>query len=224
MRRADRLFQIVLCLRRRRAVTADQMAEELEVSPRTIYRDIRDLMASGVPIDGEAGVGYRMRAGFDLPPLMFNAEELQALRLGAQIVQGWADTDLARAARTALERIEAVLAERLRTVSGPEPFYVPDFFIREETKNFLAELRRAIQAKHQIRIGHTRADGETSERQVEPVGLFFWGNRWTLGAWCNLRRAFRSFRLDRIESLVVLPEYRVVHDADEYIEAMNQEE
>jgi predicted DNA-binding transcriptional regulator YafY len=224
MRRADRLFQIVLCLRRRRAVTADQMAEELEVSPRTIYRDIRDLMASGVPIDGEAGVGYRMRAGFDLPPLMFKAEELQALRLGAQIVQGWADADLARAARTALERIEAVLPDRLRTINGPEPFYVPDFFIREETKNFLAELRRAIQAKQQIRIGYTRADGETSERQVEPVGLFFWGNRWTLGAWCNLRRAFRSFRLDRIESLVVLPEYRVVHDADEYIEAMNQEE
>ncbi len=224
MRRADRLFQIVLCLRRRRAVTADQMAEELEVSPRTIYRDIRDLMASGVPIDGEAGVGYRMRAGFDLPPLMFNADELQALRLGAQIVRGWADADLARAARTALERIEAVLPDRLRTVSGPEPFYVPDFFIRGETKNFLAELRRAIQAKQQIRIGYVRADGETSERQVEPVGLFFWGNRWTLGAWCNLRQAFRSFRLDRIESLAVLPELRVAHDADEYIEAMNQEE
>lgn len=224
MRRADRLFQIVLCLRRRRAVTADQMAAELEVSPRTIYRDIRDLIASGVPIDGEAGVGYRMRSGFDLPPLMFKAEELQALRLGAEIVRGWADADLARAARTALERIEAVLPERLRTVSGPEPFYVPDFFIREQTKNFLAELRRAIQAKHQIRIGYTKADGESSARQVEPVGLFFWGNRWTLGAWCNLRRGFRSFRLDRIESLAVLPEFRVAHDADEYIEAMNQEE
>ena len=98
------------------------------------------------------------------------------------------------------------------------------FLIREETKNFLGDLRRAIHAKHQIRIDYTRADGEASERQVEPVGLFFWGNRWTLGAWCNLRRAYRSFRLDQIEGLLALPELRVVHDADGYIEAMNQEE
>ena len=155
---------------------------------------------------------------------MFNADEVQALRLGAQIVRGWADPELARAARTAFERIEAVLPERLRTMQEPEPFYVPDFFIREETKNFLGDPRRAIHAKHQIRIDYTRADGEASERQVEPVGLFFWGNRWTLGAWCNLRRAYRSFRLDRIEGLVVLPESEVTHDVDKYMEAMNQEE
>lgn len=223
MRRADRLFQIVLCLRRRRAVTAEQMAEELEVSARTIYRDIRDLMASGVPVDGEAGVGYRLRPGFDLPPLMFNADELQALRLGAEIVQGWADANLARAARTALERIEAVLPEKLRR-TGPEPFYVPDFFIPAGTKNYLTELRLAIQAKHQIRIGYVRADGTPSERQVEPVGLFFWGNRWTLGAWCALRGAFRTFRLDRISTVELLPDLPVTHDADQYIEAANQEE
>ena len=198
MRRADRLFQIVLCLRRRRAVTADQMAAESEVSPRTIYRDIRDLMVNGVPIDGFA--------------------------VGAQIVRGWADPELARAARTAFERIEAVLPERLRTMPEPEPFYVPDLFTREETKKFLGDPRRAIYAKHQIRIDYTRADGEASERQVEPVGLFFWGNRWTLGAWCNLRRAYRSFRLDRIEGLVVLPEFELTHDVDKYMEAMNQEE
>jgi predicted DNA-binding transcriptional regulator YafY len=224
MRRADRLFQIVLCLRRRKAVTAEQIAQELEVSVRTIYRDIRDLMASGVPVDGEAGVGYRLRAGFDLPPLMFNAEELQALRLGAEIVRGWADPELARAARTALERIEAVLPERLQTVRGPEPFYVPDFFIREETKNFMAELRRAVQAKQQVRIGYTREDGTESVRQVEPVGLFFWGNRWTLGAWCNLRGGFRTFRLDRIDSLEVLPGESVGHDAEEYIRLVSREE
>lgn len=223
MRRADRLFQIVLCLRRRRAVTAEQMAEELEVSARTIYRDIRDLMASGVPVDGEAGVGYRLRPGFDLPPLMFNADELQALRLGAEIVRGWADADLARAARTALERIEAVLPEKLRR-QGPEPFYVPDFFIPAGTKNYLSELRAAIQAKHQIRIGYVRADGAESVRQIEPVGLFFWGNRWTLGAWCSLRGAFRTFRLDRIASVDLLPALAVTHDADQYIEAANQEE
>ncbi len=223
MRRADRLFQIILCLRRRRAVTAEQMAEELEVSARTIYRDIRDLMGSGVPIDGEAGVGYRLRPGFDLPPLMFSADELQALRLGAEIVLGWADADLARAARTALERIEAVLPEKLRR-TGPEPFYVPDFFIPAGTKNYLTELRLAIQAKHQVRIRYVRADGTASERQVEPVGLFFWGNRWTLGAWCGLRGAFRTFRLDRISAVEPLPAMPVTRDADQYIEAANQEE
>jgi len=149
MRRADRLFQIVLGLRRRRGVTADQMAEELGVSPRTVYRDIRDMMASGVPIDGEARVGYRMRVGFDLAAV--DSSRPKSCRLC-----DWGQR-LCGAGRTAIGRIEAVMPERLRTVSGPEPFYVPDFFIRE-----------AIQAKYQIRIDYTRADGESSERQVEP--------------------------------------------------------
>ena len=108
---------------------------------------------------------------------------------------------MARAART----------ERLRTVSGPEPFPGPDFVIREETRSLLAELRQAIQAKHKMRIGYIWADGESSERQVAPAGLLFWGNQWTLGAWCNLRRA-------------VLPEFEVTHDVDKYMEAMKQEE
>jgi predicted DNA-binding transcriptional regulator YafY len=116
MRRADRLFRIVQRLRRRTAVvTAARLAHELEVSERTIYRDVADLVASGVPIEGEAGVGYRLpRGGFDLPPLMFNEEEIEALVLGARVVKGWGDPALARAAEDVLTKVEAVLPPKLK--------------------------------------------------------------------------------------------------------------
>ena len=117
MRRADRLFSILLYLRKKRAVTALELARNLEVTERTIYRDIRDLSISGVPVTGEAGVGYRLGRGFELPPLMFNREELEGLRLGARMVAGWTDDRLARSAATALEKIEAVLPPQ----TGSEP-------------------------------------------------------------------------------------------------------
>ena len=114
MRRADRLFEIIQLLRRKPTVRARELGDALEVSERTIYRDIRDLMASGVPIEGEAGVGYVLQAGFDLPPLMFKEAEIEALVLGARIVESWADTELADAATDAIAKIEAVIPERLR--------------------------------------------------------------------------------------------------------------
>src|SRR5437899_1479879 len=109
MRRADRLFQIVQRLRRRGVTTAAQLAQALEVSERTVYRDVRDLQLSGVPILGEAGVGYALPRGFDLPPLMFTEEELEALVVGARMVQAWGDQKLARAAEDALSKIETVV-------------------------------------------------------------------------------------------------------------------
>src|SRR6266545_3025718 len=115
MRRADRLFQIIQLIRRYNVTTAGALAEALEVSERTVYRDIRDLVLSGVPIDGEAGVGYRLRKGFDLPPLMFTATELEALVLGSRLVMSWSDPALANAAQSALARIEAALPEELRS-------------------------------------------------------------------------------------------------------------
>lgn len=205
MRRADRLFQIVLLLGRGRVVTARRMAEELEVSERTVYRDIAELIATGAPIDGEAGVGYRLRPGYQVPPLMFDGEELEALALGAGMVRAWADAELARAAERVLAKVDAVLPDRLRGRWDKETLLAPDFFVSPETVTGMPELRKAIDRRLLVRMGYQRADGEPSLRVIWPLGLVFWGTKWTLGAWCELRGDFRTFRLDRIQSLDILP-------------------
>ena len=204
MRRADRLFQIVLLLDRGRAITARELAEALQVSERTIYRDVADLSRSGVPISGEAGVGYLMRPGYRLPPLMFDADELAALALGSRMVQRWADPALGRAAERALLRIESVLPKALRHDPARDALLVPGFRLPEAMRAPMTELREAIAAHRKLRIAYTRADGAASERIIHPVGLVFWGETWTLGAWCELRGDFRSFRLDRITSVAAL--------------------
>jgi predicted DNA-binding transcriptional regulator YafY len=205
MRRADRLFQIVLLLGRGRVVTARRMSEELEVSERTVYRDIADLMAAGAPIDGEAGVGYRLRPGYQVPPLMFDGDELEALALGASMVRAWADAELARAAGRVLAKIDAVLPDRLRGRWDKETLRAPDFFIPPETVTGMPQLRKAIDQRLMVHMAYDRQDGQRSERVIWPLGLVFWGTKWTLGAWCELRGEFRTFRLDRIQSLELLP-------------------
>jgi predicted DNA-binding transcriptional regulator YafY len=205
MRRADRLFQIILLLGRGRVATAQRMAEELEVSERTVYRDIADLMASGAPIDGEAGVGYRLRPGYQVPPLMFDSEELEALALGASMVRAWADVELAKAAARVLSKVDAVLPDRLRGRWEKETLLAPDFFVPPSTVMGMPELRKAIDQRLMARMVYCREDGETSQRIIWPLGLVFWGTKWTLGAWCELRGEFRTFRLDRIQSLDLLP-------------------
>lgn len=199
MRRADRLFEIIQWLRSRRVTTALWLAEKLEVSERTIYRDIRDLMTSGVPIEGEAGVGYALRKGFDLPPLMFNREELAALNLGAQIVRSWADPQLADAAERVLSKIEVVLPEELKDRIENTRMYSPMVRLNPEVAKVLATLRMAIDTQYKVNFDYCREDGEASHRTVWPLGLFFWGTVWTLGAWCELRDSFRNFRLDRMQ-------------------------
>jgi len=205
MRRAGRLFQIILLLGRGRVMTAQRMAEELEVSERTIYRDIADLMASGAPIDGEAGVGYRMRPGYQVPPLMFDTDELEALTLGASMVRAWADDELSRAAERVLAKIDAVLPQHLRANLGKETLVAPDCFVPTATVRGMSELRKAIDNRLMARLEYQREDGECSKRVIWPLGLIFWGTKWTLGAWCELRADFRSFRLDRIQGLSLLP-------------------
>jgi len=219
MRRADRLFQLVQLLRRRRTTTAAELARDLEVSERTVYRDVQDLSLSGVPIEGEAGVGYRLKPGFDLPPLMFTAEELQALRLGAQIVQGWADDALANAATSALSRIENVLPEKLRLESNRQFLFAPSFSITKETKAWIRQLRTAMTARHKVTIGYRKAEDDAIEstRTVEPLGLYFWGRTWTLGAWCELRQDFRTFRVDRITSLTILTQTAFTRTPEDFI-------
>ncbi len=204
MRRADRLFQVIQLLRRRNVVTAAWLATELEVSERTIYRDVRDLVLSGVPIEGEAGVGYMLRRGFDLPPLMFTDPEIEAMVLGARIVTSWGDAALAKAAGEALARVESVLPERLRLRLQDTRLFAPGFHVPRAVIDRLPQLRSALESQRKVRLEYTSADGSETERIVRPIGLFFWGYGWSLAAWCELRSGFRSFRLDRIRAIEVL--------------------
>lgn len=206
MRRADRLFQILQRLRRRGVTTAAQLAEALEVSERTIYRDVRDLVISGVPIVGEAGVGYALPKGYDLPPLMFSEEEIEALVLGARIVKSWADAELARAADDVLSKVESVLPQRLKDRIPDATLFAPAFHIRRATTESLQPLRGAIRERSKVRFEYEDRKQARSARTVQPLGLFYWGAAWSLGAWCELRRDFRNFRVDRMTGLEVLDE------------------
>ncbi len=201
MRRADRLFQIVQFLRLRAIATARDLAEELDVCERTIYRDIRDLTLSGVPIEGEAGVGYTLRKGFDLPPLMFTEQEIEGLVLGARIVRSCADPGIARSADEALRKIEAVLPPAVKNKITDTCLYAPMAQMDLKVAQTQETLRMAINGKKKVEFAYTREDGATSNRTVWPLGLFMWGKVWTLGSWCQLRSSLRSFRLDRIENL-----------------------
>jgi predicted DNA-binding transcriptional regulator YafY len=206
MRRADRLFEIVQLMRRRKLVRARDLAETLEVSERTIYRDIGDLVASGVPIDGEAGVGYILRRGFDLPPLMFSEQELEALVLGARIVQSWADAKLANAAGDVLAKVEAVVPERLQTFMDATALFAPGRHASEPITVDMAELRRAVRSRLKLDMSYRDAAGEPTRRMVRPLLMSFFGPIWTVSGWCELRQDFRTFRLDRIAELVVTDE------------------
>ena len=200
MRRADRLFRIVHLLRRDRATTAGQIARELEVSERTVYRDVQDLMQSGVPIQGEAGVGYALPAHFDLPPLMFTRVELQALVLGARMVSAFADEDLGRAARSAIDKVERAVPQRLAGDASAGRLFVPEFLPTADLPR-MAALRAAVEGRGVTRIDYADERGEVSSRDVRPLGLWFWGKVWTLLAWCELRQDFRSFRVDRVRAV-----------------------
>lgn len=198
MRRADRLFSIVLELRRRPVTTAAALGARLEVSQRTIYRDIADLVASGIPIDGEAGVGYRLHSSFELPPLMFTVAEVQALVLGARMVEAWGDPGLRSAARNSLRKIEAVLPPGERHRVADTALFALSFWVPDEPREMLGVVRRAIDGRHRLHITYTRDDGPVTERVIRPLGLYFWGRSWTVAAWCELRADHRSFRVDRI--------------------------
>jgi len=206
MRRADRLFQLIQLLRRRNVATAQWLAGELEVSERTIYRDVRDLVLSGVPIEGEAGVGYIMRRGFDLPPLMFTEAEIEAMVLGARVVTSWGDAGLARAAGDALARVESALPDRLKQKLEKTPLFAPGFHVPPRVAGSLTALRNAIDEHRKVQLAYTSGKEEDTERVVRPLGLFFWGSSWSMTGWCELRDDFRSFRLDRMRGLQPLRE------------------
>ena len=205
MRRADRLFQIIQVLRRgRRPVTAEAMAVELETSKRTIYRDIADLMAQRVPIRGEAGVGYVLDGGFDLPPLMLTQDEIEAAVLGAQWVAGRADPALARAALDLIAKIGATVPERLRpfalepaTRAAPRRDHAVD-------RLDMAQVRRAIHGGRKIALSYRDEQDRLSQRTVWPFAVGYHETVQLVIAWCELRVDFRSFRTDRVADATFL--------------------
>jgi predicted DNA-binding transcriptional regulator YafY len=206
VRRADRLFEIIQFMRRKELVRARDLSDALEVSERTIYRDIQDLITSGVPIEGEAGVGYVLKAGFDLPPLMFNEQEIEALVLGARIVESWADAQLAEAASNVIAKIEAVIPDRLRSYMANTALLAPPHHYMEPIKFDMAELRRALRSQLKVHFRYRDAIADTSERTVRPLCLAYFGPVWLFSAWCELREDFRTFRLDRIDGFAVQSE------------------
>lgn len=199
MRRADRLFQIVQALRGGRLVTARSLAEKLEVSERTIYRDIADLQSTGVPVEGEAGYGYVMQDGFDLPPLMFTRAEIVALVAGARLIRTWGGLSMMQAAEEALIKINAVLPEADRArASAVHIHAINAGGMDDATRALIDQLEAASEAREKMRLAYRDADGAATDRIVRPLGLGFWGKVWTLLAWCETRNDFRMFRVDRI--------------------------
>lgn len=199
MRRADRLFQIIQILRRTsRPVTAGEIAAELEVSARTVYRDVADLIGQRVPVRGEAGFGYILDDAFDMPPLMLTPDEVEAAVLGAQWVAGRGDPVLANAARDLIAKITSVVPERLRPLIADPSIGTRPAFRQPPDGIDLARTRTWIQEGRKIRIDYRDQRGETSRRVVWPAIIGFFDETRMLAAWCELRESFRHFRTDRI--------------------------
>ncbi|XXX76755.1 YafY family protein [Sorangium sp. So ce134] len=207
MRRADRLFQILQILRRQRApVTAAALAEELETSKRTVYRDIADLLAQRVPIRGEAGTGYVLERGFDMPPLMLTPDEIEVAVLGAQWVADRGDAALRRAAQDLIAKIAATVPERLRPYVLEPATGTPPAWDQAPDALDLAEVRASIRAGTKIALRYRDEAGRESERVVWPVVVGYRESTRLLVAWCELRQGFRSFRTDRVVGATFLKE------------------
>jgi predicted DNA-binding transcriptional regulator YafY len=187
MRRADRLFAIIQALRGGRLRTAQWLADRLEVSIRTVYRDVADLQANGAPIDGERGVGYVLRDEFFLPPLALTSAEQEALRWGVALVAAHGDDTLASAARELLAKLGAERA----------PFNAPQSLTKAQRET-LKSVREALTQSRRLKIAYSLDPRSATRRTVRPLSLEHWGKVWTLTAWCELRDDFRVFRVDRI--------------------------
>lgn len=198
MRRAERLYRITDYLRARRLTTAAWLAARLEVSARTVYRDIADLQRTGIPIRGEAGVGYALAARIDLPPLMFDRQELEALAAGIRFVRAHGDASLGAAAERAQAKIRGAVSRELARRMEEARVLVP--VRRAAGTDRLGPLLAAIEARRVLRLDYADAQGRVTARDVWPLAATFGPQAWSLVAWCELRQAFRNFRLDRIRA------------------------
>ena len=204
MRRADRLFQIVQHLRARRLTTAAQLSGWLGVSQRTVYRDIRDLSLSGVPVQGEAGVGYRIDRAYDLTPLMFTSDEVEAVVVGLRMAEAFAGPSLRSAARMALDKVALALPQQRRVEIEQPQLYAPTFHLDPALGERVEMVRRAIAGRSKLKVCYCDKKGQESRRVLRPLGLYFWGTGWSLAAWCESRKDFRSFWLHKMSSCVAL--------------------
>lgn len=205
MRRADRLFDILQTLRVAvKPMTAATIAERLEVTVRTVYRDIATLQARRIPIEGAAGIGYLLRQGFDFPPLMFTADEIDAVAVGARLVRRLRDPGLQKAANSVLDKVTMALPGALRGGLTAAPFFVSDGDAETPKGVDLSELRRAIRETRKVRITYCDAHAQRSDRTVWPVAMAYYVDVTLLGAWCELRSGFRHFRVERIITSAIL--------------------
>jgi predicted DNA-binding transcriptional regulator YafY len=205
MRRADRLFDIIQTLRvAPRPITARHLAERLEVGERTIYRDIATLQARRIPIEGAAGIGYVLRRGFDLPPLMFTLDEIDAIALGARMVRRVRDAVLQQAAERVLDKLATALPESLRQGMVAPAFWVSEGSVAQPEGIDLAALRHAIRDRRKLWLDYADVEGRRTERIIWPIAMAYYVDATLLGAWCELREDYRHFRVERIRASAVL--------------------
>jgi predicted DNA-binding transcriptional regulator YafY len=207
MRRSDRLFDIIQRLRTARGpTTAAALAEELEVTVRTVYRDVATLQARRVPIEGAPGIGYMLRRGFDLPPLMFTTEEIEAIVVGARLVARTGDPSLHDAAESVLSKVTVILPDALRAQLAAAPFFVSSSGAPVPESVDLSTVRQAIRDEHKLHIRYIDEKGTCSQRTIWPIAVAYYVQATLIGAWCELRQDYRHFRADRITALTVLDE------------------
>ena len=207
MSRAERLLSLLELLRaHRQPVTAQRLAQATQVSVRTLYRDIDSLRTQGADIVGDPGLGYLLRPGFTLPPLMFSADELEALSLGARWVSLQGDAQLAQAAQAAMAKVAASLPAEMRLALDTMGLLVPQPQPQVPVEPWQPALREAIRSQRKLRLHYSDAQGQVSERVVWPVAMAFFQSSRVLTAWCELRADFRHFRADRVQALEALPQ------------------
>jgi predicted DNA-binding transcriptional regulator YafY len=191
-------------LRARRLTTAAQLSGWLGISQRTVYRDIRDLSLSGVPVQGEAGVGYRIDRAYDLTPLMFTPDEVEAVVVGLRMAEAFAGPSLRSAARMALDKVALALPQQRRMEIEQPRLYVPTFHLDPILSERVEMVRQSIAARHKLDVSYRDKKDQESRRVLRPLGLYFWGNGWSLAAWCESRKDFRSFWLHKMTSCIAL--------------------
>jgi predicted DNA-binding transcriptional regulator YafY len=204
VRRPDRLFQIVQHVGARRLTTAAQLAGWLGVSERTVYRDVRDLSLSGVPIQGEAGVGYRIDRAYDLTPPMFTRDEVEAVVVGLRMAEAFAGPSLRSAARMALDKVALALPQPRRIELEEPQLYAPTFHLDPMLGRRVEMMRQAIAARHKLEVAYLDKKDQSTQRVLRPLGLYFWGTGWSLAAWCESREDFRSFWLHKMTTCTAL--------------------